>query len=441
MGVLSIPIGSRHILPFMEQSNLYNSLCNNEVVLTGTWNSRRAVVEIDGFQIVLRGEFDPATGFGTLHDAVIRDADGNALRYTADAGSGAMSVADMLQEIADTIQADVLLPGASLPLAQFAPGTVMSVVGDSTVMLNMQETFMTGQFEVEDLSRKRGDVIMEDLSCIIDGDFNPLTGIGEMSGITVRQNGEIVAQASFSQPVAISFLGDGAGIDLASILKLDLTGTNGDDDMHGWNLGDVMLGRGGNDVMQGLGGDDTMGGGAGNDLMLGGAGDDSILGGRGNDLLIGGADDDRVVGGRGADILVGDLGLDTLTGGAGPDAFVFADTGAEAIISDFDPVEDFIVLVSGVESMTGGTVSVDDWSALGASIRAGAGIPLSDLFGNVTLGELTPAQLASVGLSLGTDAVGHSTLHYGETEITSWKVGFNDLVVTSIMVLDPGLEI
>ena len=99
------------------------------------------------------------------------------------------------------------------------------------------------------------------------------------------------------------------------------------------------------------------------------------------------------------------------------------------------------MLVAGVESMTGGTVSVDDWSALGASIRAGAGIPLSDLFGNVTLGELTPAQLASVGLSLGTDAAGHSTLHYGETEITSWKVGFNDLVVTSIMVLDPGLEI
>ena len=253
MGVLSIPIGSRHILPFMEQSNLYNSLCNNEVVLTGTWNSRRAVVEIDGFQIVLRGEFDPATGFGTLHDAVIRDADGNALRYTADAGSGAMSVADMLQEIADTIQADVLLPGASLPLAQFAPGTVMSVVGDSTVMLNMQETFMTGQFEVEDLSRKRGDVIMEDLSCIIDGDFNPLTGIGEMSGITVRQNGEIVAQASFSQPVAISFLGEGAGIDLASILKLDLTGTNGDDDLQANVVGFFE-----DEVLNGYGGDDTL---------------------------------------------------------------------------------------------------------------------------------------------------------------------------------------
>lgn len=85
-------------------------------------------------------------------------------------------------------------------------------------------------------------------------------------------------------------------------------GSEGDDEMGGSYLDDVVDGLAGNDVLRGQGGDDH---------LRGGAGDDSLVGDGGNDLLEGGAGADTLVSGVGANILNGGEGSDWLRGSSG----------------------------------------------------------------------------------------------------------------------------
>ncbi len=70
---------------------------------------------------------------------------------------------------------------------------------------------------------------------------------------------------------------DGTSWDLAAVKMKITTGTEGDDQLTGFNTPDVISGLGGNDSLYGLDGDDTLDGGAGTDSLRGGAGNDTYL--------------------------------------------------------------------------------------------------------------------------------------------------------------------
>ena len=98
-----------------------------------------------------------------------------------------------------------------------------------------------------------------------------------------------------------------------------ITGTNGDDVIHGTPFDDNLSGGPGNDTIFGHEGDDLLDGGTGDDQLFGGPGDDRLLGGTGNDGLFGGTGDDALLGGAGNDGLFGEAGRDRLDGGSGND--------------------------------------------------------------------------------------------------------------------------
>lgn len=94
--------------------------------------------------------------------------------------------------------------------------------------------------------------------------------------------------------------GSGSG---SSASGCTITGTSGDDTLHGTPGPDVICGLGGNDTVDGGGGADVIIAGPGNDVVDGGAGADTIYGGPGAD---------RITGGAGKDFLYGNIGNDTL---------------------------------------------------------------------------------------------------------------------------------
>jgi Ca2+-binding RTX toxin-like protein len=133
-----------------------------------------------------------------------------------------------------------------------------------------------------------------------------------------------------------------------------LYGTPQDDVIAGYADNDNLYGYEGNDYLYGDGrvnGNDT----TGNDNLFGGRGNDTLKGGSGNDYIDGAAYN-----------IVPDQGwqgvgeYDNLTGGPGNDTFVLgdrigsyyqnkADTVGFALITDFDPGRDTIVLAGSQE--------------------------------------------------------------------------------------------
>lgn len=111
---------------------------------------------------------------------------------------------------------------------------------------------------------------------------------------------------------------------------------NGNDTVYGYNGSDQLDGGSGRDNLQGGDGDDTLYGGAGNDTLDGGNGEDSLQGNEGNDYLYGYASNDRLDGGAGNDFLSGGLGADTyLFGkGSGQDTVGNSDTDAVGVNAD-----------------------------------------------------------------------------------------------------------
>lgn len=103
---------------------------------------------------------------------------------------------------------------------------------------------------------------------------------------------------------------------------------------------------------------DFIAGNAAANLLSGGGGDDTLLGNGGGDLLQGGLGRDLLSGGRGNDVLLGFGGgtseIDLLSGGQGGDLFLLGDersafyrgNDSYAVIADFDPSADFIVLAA-----------------------------------------------------------------------------------------------
>jgi Ca2+-binding RTX toxin-like protein len=126
----------------------------------------------------------------------------------------------------------------------------------------------------------------------------------------------------------------------------------------------------GDDVISLGQGADTFDIGRGNDILYGRHGNDTLSGGKGNDTIKGNQGDDAVRGGSGNDDLYAGSGKDRLTGGKGADRFVwevdYRDTGLSLggqrdTISDFNPLEDVILLDLSDVGVTGpGQVSFID---------------------------------------------------------------------------------
>ena len=226
----------------------------------------------------------------------------------------------------------------------------------------------------------------------------------------------------------------GAGNDLmvAGLGDNRLWGGDGDDRLIGGPGADTLDGGPGNDTLLAGGGAALLRGGAGDDLLLGGdgdttleggAGNDTLLAGGGNNMLAGGFGDDLLIAGPGADTLFGGAGNDTLVGvrfdadgndragpsllnggagddllilgrddtahgGSGADSFLLGDwmAGGGAVIADFDPAEDRllvgydpglypapVVSLAAVADDPGAAVVLLDGQAL-AVVRGGAGL-------------------------------------------------------------------
>ncbi|WP_043612143.1 VCBS domain-containing protein, partial [Ensifer sp. ZNC0028] len=200
-----------------------------------------------------------------------------------------------------------------------------------------------------------------------------------------------------SNSSTLTFVSDGSG---------SITGSAGNDVIHGGAGDDKLYGLAGNDIIYASPGDDDIDGGAGTDLLnfsdatgpvtftlvqssgetdadlssvglgeedyrnmegvigsdfndrlygsaygdilAGGAGNDTLSGNGGNDTLYGDAGNDTLIGGSGDDILYGGVGVDRLTGGSGDDTFVL-DAGdlqldIADVITDYDSKDDFVDL-------------------------------------------------------------------------------------------------
>ncbi len=127
---------------------------------------------------------------------------------------------------------------------------------------------------------------------------------------------------------ADSLSGGGGGDALAGGDGNDtLSGGDGHDRLDGEANRDVLRGDAGNDTLDGGTGNDRLFGDAGNDSLLGSLGNDSALGGTGDDTLDGSVGDDTLDGNDGDDVLRGDAGADSLLGGLGNDTLAGGDDG------------------------------------------------------------------------------------------------------------------
>jgi Ca2+-binding RTX toxin-like protein len=177
-----------------------------------------------------------------------------------------------------------------------------------------------------------------------------------------------------------------------SQVAVNLTGTSGNDLLHGGALGDTLSGGLGNDTLDGDMGDDIIDGGPGddhldggttfrpvfgryregNDTLSGGEGNDTLLSWMGSDVLDGGPGNDELIigdahhfaregdsvradGGDGNDLITVDL-YDTrdmqvqLTGGAGSDTFKIANRVDNSAPQAYDNV----ITITDFQAGTGG---------------------------------------------------------------------------------------
>ncbi|MBA4013997.1 MAG: hypothetical protein C0481_19210 [Phenylobacterium sp.] len=150
------------------------------------------------------------------------------------------------------------------------------------------------------------------------GSFDVTSATKPADGIEATPHGDMDVIAG-GRGLVLDF---GAGlevIDLASKLKIEITGDATGEILHGAIGADRLLGEGGADTISGYEGQDFIRGGEGDDLLMGGKDFDDLHGNQGNDTVRGGQGDDWVVGGQGHDLLFGDLGNDLVFGNMGAD--------------------------------------------------------------------------------------------------------------------------
>ena len=128
-------------------------------------------------------------------------------------------------------------------------------------------------------------------------------------------------------------------------MKVEGVGSDGNENLYGWDTADVLDGGKGDDNLYGYNGDDLLKGGEGDDSLYGGEGADTLEGNAGNDylsgekgadILKGGEGNDELYGGEGSDILNGGAGDDRLYGGSNEaDTYVFEKGHGKDVVSDY----------------------------------------------------------------------------------------------------------
>lgn len=154
-------------------------------------------------------------------------------------------------------------------------------------------------------------------------------------------------------------------------------------------VGGSFDGSSGNELLYGTEGNDVVHGNGGVDWVFGDEGADTLTGGDGDDLLFGGAGDDRLTGGAGSDYLKGNSGADTFIFGSGESGF---DT-----ISDFDSLEDSLLLDAGLVSSTVGTI--DALIAGAYAMDTGVVLTLGDQ--QIFLDGISLSKLSDVDIGIG----------------------------------------
>ncbi len=158
---------------------------------------------------------------------------------------------------------------------------------------------------------------------------------------------------------------EGTFFDLRDMVDVTAFGTDAAEQFAGSPGDDYLSGRGGDDQMFGFAGNDEMHGELGDDLIDGGDGDDSLFGHTGDDFLQGGTGADTLTGGDGADTLLGEadndclsgnLGNDTLFGGDGQDV-LFGGQGADTLDGQ-DDEQDFLNGGSGDDLILAGVKDI-----------------------------------------------------------------------------------
>jgi Ca2+-binding RTX toxin-like protein len=148
-------------------------------------------------------------------------------------------------------------------------------------------------------------------------------------------------------------------VNVNNILFTTITGTEGDDVLHGDVSNNLIDGLGGNDVIFGGGGDDAIFGGAGNDVLWGDAGYNTFVAavGDGDDVIHGGDDPYNALDfGAITTAVTVDLSSGTATGvDIGTDTFtrisdVFGGSGGDLIISG--PGDDYLDGGAGFDTLS-----------------------------------------------------------------------------------------
>ncbi len=222
------------------------------------------------------------------------------------------------------------------PLATFDRPAIMAVAFGDEIRLNM------GAF-AEQRYNVNTDDGAEWFTLTLAGDYVIVSGTVDGTNMTPNQLNdpgvENVTKFDLRGMRRIVAYG-GAGND-----KVVLSGwANYDYDANPLEL--VFRGGAGNDIVFGNGaaiamrlygeeGDDNLTGGSLGDIIEGGVGDDALIGGGGNDSIDGGKGDDTLIGNSGDDTLTGGYGDDTLTGGAGSDTYLFGQLwGTDTIVEE-----------------------------------------------------------------------------------------------------------
>ncbi|MFI3156852.1 MAG: calcium-binding protein [Methylococcaceae bacterium] len=190
---------------------------------------------------------------------------------------------------------DTLDGGAGNDLLDGGPGNDTYLFGRTSG----QDTILSqaGTVNNRDVLKLAADVLPTDIDLI--------RNIDDLI-LTLRDTGDRVTVAGYfvndgispSSLEAIEF-NNGTTWDFAAVKAMLLLGTEGNDQILGYNTADVIDGLDGHDVIEGRGGDDLIIGGAGNDTLLGQEGNDTLDGGVGNDSLQGGVGNDTYLFGRG----------------------------------------------------------------------------------------------------------------------------------------------
>ncbi|WP_270006781.1 calcium-binding protein [Solirubrobacter deserti] len=146
-------------------------------------------------------------------------------------------------------------------------------------------------------------------SSIIVDDVVPLaigTGCAPVAGDPTKAN--CVAPKAgndFKDVVALAGLGNDRVVNSSGV-PMQGNGGPGNDTLIGdLKAKDMLTGSSGNDELHGLGGFNELDGGTGDDQLLGGVSPDKMKGGFGNDQLDGGGSDDVLDGGFGSDVIDG----------------------------------------------------------------------------------------------------------------------------------------